>query len=101
MRVKSVVIVLIFLGSVLSGCTGNDSENDERVGALEAELSDKIVELDDANANYTMMEETLNLAVAEMESLNHEIDIVRNNLSLMESERDDLYEQLDLALSLS
>ena len=100
MRVKSVVIVLIFLGSVLSGCTGNDSENDERVEALEAELSDKIVELDDANANYTMMEETLNLAVAEVESLNHEIDIVRNNLSLMESERDGLYEQLDLALSI-
>lgn len=100
MRVWSIAIVLIFLGSILSGCTGNGTENDERVGGIEAELSDKIAELDDANANYTMIEEALNLAISDVESLNYELNNTRNNLSLAESERDGLYEQLELALSL-
>ena len=100
MRVRSAVIVLMFIGSILSGCTGDDTENGERVEALEAELSDKIVELDEVNANYSMMEEALNLAVSEKELLEQAMEIARNNVTLMESERDSLYQQLDLALTL-
>jgi len=85
---------------VLSGCAGNDSEKDERIEALEAELSDKIVELDEVYANYSMMEEALNLAVSEKELLEQAMEIARNNVTLMESERDSLYQQLDLALTL-
>ena len=47
MRAKSLVIVLIFLGSILSGCTGSDTEKDERIEALEAELADSISDNDD------------------------------------------------------
>lgn len=100
MRVRSAVIVLMFIGSILSGCTGDDTENGERVEALEAELSDKIVELDEVYANYSMMEEALNLAVSEKELLEQAMEIARNNVTLMESERDSLYQQLDLALTL-
>ena len=45
MRVKSVVIALLFVGSLLSGCAGNDSENDERVEVLESDLNLSLIHI--------------------------------------------------------
>ena len=59
MRAKSLVIVLIFLGSILSGCTGNDTENEERIESLEADLADSISDNDDAQAQIATLESAL------------------------------------------
>ena len=41
MKKIAVILTLIFLTSLISGCTGNDSstEKDERISELESELS--------------------------------------------------------------
>ena len=46
MKVRTVAVVILFFSSVLSGCTGNDSDKDDRIEALEAELSDSISDHD-------------------------------------------------------
>ncbi len=95
MRVKSVVIVLIFLGSVLSGCTGNDSENDERVEALETELADSISSNDDALSKIVTLEGALSEAVESVSSLEESVASLRINLSNAESQRDELILERD------
>ena len=90
MRVKSVVIVLIFLGSVLSGCTGNDSENDERVEALESELADSISSNDDALSKIVTLESALSEAVDSVSSLDETIASLTISLTDAESQRDEL-----------
>lgn len=95
MRVKSVVIVLIFLGSVLSGCTGNDSENDERVEALETELADSISSNDDALSQIVTLESALSEAVESVSSLEETTASLTISLSDAESQRDELILERD------
>ena len=90
MRVKSVVIVLLFLGSVLSGCTGNDSEKDERIETLESELADSISDYDEAIAEISMLESALNQATMREELLEVAIDDLTIRISDAESQRDEL-----------
>ena len=46
MKIKTAFMVMIFCSSALSGCTGNDSEKDDRIEALEIELSESISDHD-------------------------------------------------------
>ena len=93
MRVKSVVIVLIFLGSILSGCTGSDSESDERVEALESELADSISDNDDAQSQIATLESALAEAIERVSSLEEVVDGLTVSLSEAESQRDELVSQ--------
>ena len=90
MRVKSVVIVLIFLGSELSGCTGNDSENDERIEGLETELADSISSNDEALSQIATLEGALSEAVESVSSLDETIASLTISLTDAESQRDEL-----------
>ena len=74
MRAKSLVIVLIFLGSILSGCTGSDTEKDERIEALELELADSISDNNDDQAKIVTLESALDDAIDDIASLEESLN---------------------------
>ncbi len=59
MKVRTVAIAILFFSSVLSGCAGNDSEKDDRIEALESELSDSISDHDSSLEQITTLELSL------------------------------------------
>ncbi|MAK89396.1 MAG: hypothetical protein CL995_04420, partial [Euryarchaeota archaeon] len=104
MKLRSAVIVLLFFSSVLSGCVSNDSENDERIEALELELSDSTANYDDAMEQILTLQnaiEQANAALAASDvvinelSINiSELEIIRDNLV---AQRQDLADQLNVS----
>tara|TARA_B100000674_G_scaffold122770_1_gene93920 strand:+ start:4217 stop:6427 length:2211 start_codon:yes stop_codon:yes gene_type:complete len=99
MRAKSLVIVLIFLGSILSGCTGNDTENEERIESLEADLADSISDNDDAQAQIATLESALSEAIESVSSLEDNIASLTASLSDAEYQRDELASQREDLIS--
>ena len=95
MRVRSVVIVLIFLGSVLSGCTGNDSEKDERIEALESELSDSISDHDSSLDQITTLESALAESLSTLSVVENTVVDLTATIAGYEAERTDLVGQRD------
>ena len=104
MKLRSAVIVLLFFSSVLSGCVSNDSENDERIEALELELSDSTANYDDAMEQILTLQnaiEEANAALAasdvvinELSISISELEIIRDNLVV---QRQDLADQLNVS----
>ena len=91
MRAKSLVIVLIFLGSILSGCTGSDTEKDERIEALELELADSISDNNDDQAKIVTLESALDDAIDNIASLEESLNSLTISLSeVAESQRAEL-----------
>ena len=102
MKLRSAVIVLLFFSSVLSGCAGNDSENDERINNLESELADSVADYDESLEQISTLESSLLEANATQISLTN--DLYELNLRISEIElqiqdlttqRDELVQQLD------
>ena len=90
MRAKSLVIVLIFLGSILSGCTGSDTEKDERIEALELELADSISDNNDDQAKIVTLESALGDAIDDIASLEESLNSLTISLSEAESQKAEL-----------
>ena len=102
MRVRSVVIVLLFVGSLLSGCAGNDSENDERTEALESELNDSINDYDNALSEIATLESALSEATASLALAQSSMAEQAITISTMEDFRDELllqHEEIMLQLN--
>ena len=102
MRVRSVVIVLLFVGSLLSGCAGNDSENDERTEALESELNDSINDYDNALSEIATLESALSEATASLALAQSSMAEQAITISTMEDLRDELllqHEEIMLQLN--
>ena len=102
MRVKSVVIALLFVGSLLSGCAGNDSENDERVEVLESDLNDSINDYDNALSEIATLESALSEATVSLALAQSSITEQAITISTMEGLRDELllqHEEIMLQLN--
>ena len=58
MKKIAVILSLIFLTSLISGCTGNDSstEKDERISELESELSNITTEAEELAVNNNILQ---------------------------------------------
>ena len=80
MKKIAVLLTLIFLCSLMSGCAGDDSstEKDERILELESELANKTVETD------ILVEENINLQQILIES-QLSLDEISENFENMSS----------------
>ena len=90
MKLRSLVIVVLFLSSILSGCTGNDSEKDDRIEILESDLADSINNYDDALSEISTLESALAEANSELSSLQNNVDDLTSRLSESETLRESL-----------
>ncbi len=95
MKLRSVAIAILFFSSVLSGCAGNDSEKDERIEALEAELSDSISEQDTSLEQITTLESALAESMASLAVIESTVDNLTTAIAGYEEERSDLIDQRD------
>ena len=95
MKLRSVAIVILFFSSVLSGCVGNDSEKDDRIEALEAELSDSISDHDSSLEQITTLEAALAESMASLAVIESTMADMRTSLAGYEEERSNLIDQRD------
>lgn len=90
MKLRSAVIVLLFISSVLSGCAGDDSENDERIDNLELDLADSIANYNDSLEQISTLERALFDANATQISLTNDVNELNVRISEIELQKQDL-----------
>ena len=95
MKVRTVAVAILFFSSVLSGCTGNDSDKDDRIEALEAELSDSISDHDSSLEQITTLEAALAESMASLAVIEGTVSNLTTTIAGHEEERSDLINQRD------
>ena len=90
MRVKSAVIVILFLSSMLSGCAGDDSGNEERIAELESDLADSLLENDNALSEISTLEGALSEATSSLAAMESVVGDLTNRISDADSEINEL-----------
>ncbi len=95
MKVRTVAIAILFFSSVLSGCAGNDSEKDDRIEALESELSDSISDHDSSLEQITTLEDALAESMASLAVIEGTVADLTTTIAGYEEERSDLMDQRD------
>ena len=90
MKLSSVVVVLLLSSSLLSGCVSNDSEKDERIEALESELSDSISDHDSSLDQITTLESALAESLSTLSDVENTVVDLTATIAGYEAERTDL-----------
>ena len=98
MKLRSVAIVILFFSSVLSGCAGNDQEKDDRIEALETELSDSISDHNSSLEQITTLEAALAESMASLAVIESTLTDLTTTIAGHEEERSNLINQRDALL---
>ena len=98
MKIKTAFMVMIFCSSALSGCTGNDSEKDDRIEALEIELSESISDHDSSLGQISTLEAALAESVTSLEVLENTVSNLTTTISGYEEDISYLIDQRDVLL---
>jgi ELWxxDGT repeat protein len=102
MKKIAVLLTLIFLSSLMSGCAGDDTstEKDERITELESELANKTVEINLLETENINLANVLNDAQNSLYELNINYENLSNRLSLAEWHKSNLTFELSEAMEL-
>ena len=102
MKKIAVVLTLIFLISIMSGCTGNDSssEKDDRISELESELTNKTVEVDNLRDDNIDLQQTLTEAQLLLDETNENFENISGRLVIAEWHKNNLTFALSEAMNL-
>jgi ELWxxDGT repeat protein len=95
MRLRTALIVMVFCSSTLTGCTGNDSEKDETIAELEAELSDSISDHNSSLEQISTLEAALAESVTSLAVLESTVSNLTTMISGYEEDISDLINQRD------
>ena len=98
MKIRTAFMVMIFCSSALSGCTGNDSEKDDRIEALEIELSESISDHDSSLGQISTLEAALAESVTSLEVLENTVSNLTTTISGYEEDISYLIDQRDVLL---
>ncbi|MCH1591507.1 MAG: hypothetical protein L7R66_00785 [Candidatus Thalassarchaeaceae archaeon] len=90
MRVKSAVIVILFLSSMLSGCAGDDSGNEERIAELECYFAYSLLENDNALSEISTLEGALSEATSSLAAMESVVGDLTNRILDADSEINEL-----------
>ena len=102
MKKIAVILTLIFLTSLISGCTGNDSstEKDERISELESELSNITTEAEELAVNNNILQLALMEAQSSLDILNEDYSNLSSQLAVSEWHKSNLTFSLSEAMEL-
>lgn len=102
MKKIAVVLTLIFLTSLFSGCTGNDSstEKDEKISELESELSNVTTEAEGLAVNNNALQLTLMEVQSSLDILNEDYANLSSQLAISEWHKSNLTFSLSEAMEL-
>ena len=92
MKKTAMLLTMIFLSSVMSGCTGNDSstEKDERIAELESELSNITAESEILTEDNSFLQITLSDAQLSLDLLNEDYENLSSKLAILEWHKSNL-----------
>ncbi|MGY8703375.1 MAG: hypothetical protein ACKVGY_03485, partial [Candidatus Poseidoniales archaeon] len=92
MKRKALLISILFITSILAGCTGNDEDTakDEMILSLESEIKNITAEKEEALGNNLLLQQTLDASEEELEKTNNDIQNLTSVLTSMEEHRDNL-----------
>ena len=102
MKKIAVILTLIFLTSLISGCTGNDSstEKDEKISELESELSNVTAEAEGLAVNNNALQLTLMEVQSSLDILNEDYANLSSQLAISEWHKSNLSFSLSEAMEL-
>ena len=102
MKKIAVLLTLIFLSSLMSGCAGDDNstEKDERITELESELANKTLEMNLLETENINLANVLNDAQNSLYELNINYENLSSRLSLAEWHKSNLTFELSEAMEL-
>lgn len=102
MKKTAMLLTMIFLTSLMSGCTGNDSstENDERIAELESNLSNITVNSEELIQDNSFLETALSDAQSTIYSMNLEYENLSSKIVILEWHKSNLTFTLSEAMEL-
>ena len=102
MKKIAVILTFIFLTSLISGCTGNNSstEKDERISELESELSNITTEAEELAVNNNILQLALLEAQSSLDILNEDYSNLSSQLAVSEWHKSNLTFSLSEAMEL-
>ena len=102
MKKTAMLLTMIFLTSLMSGCTGNDSstENDERIAELESNLSNITVNSEELIQDNSFLETALSDAQSTIYSMNLEYENLSSKIVILEWHKSNLTFSLSEAMEL-
>ena len=92
MKKIAVLLTLIFLSSLMSGCAGDDNstEKDERITELESELANMTLEVDALNGENIFLQQTLTESESTLLSMNQNYENLSSQLAIVQWHKDNL-----------
>ena len=102
MKKTAMLLTMLFLTSLMSGCTGNDSstENDERIAELESNLSNITVNSEELIQDNSFLETALSDAQSTIYSMNLEYENLSSKIVILEWHKSNLTFSLSEAMEL-
>jgi ELWxxDGT repeat protein len=102
MKKIAVLLTLIFLSSLMSGCAGDDNstEKDERITDLESELSNMTVEVDALNGENIFLQQTLAESESSLLSMNQNYENLSSQLAIVQWHKDNISFSLSQTMEL-
>ena len=102
MKKIAVLLTLIFLSSLMSGCAGDDTstEKDERITDLESELANMTLEVDALNGENIFLQQTLTESESSLLSMNQNYENLSSQLAIVQWHKDNLTFSLSQTMEL-
>ena len=102
MKKIAVLLTLIFLSSLMSGCAGDDNstEKDERITDLESELANMTLEVDALNGENIFLQQTLTESESSLLSMNQNYENLSSQLAIVQWHKDNLTFSLSQTMEL-